>query len=147
MAGEAKYVYGSQLTLEDSGGSAAAAAVVAANAASFNSANSSMYPLADFVLYCSFGAALAGGVTVDLFRQSLNIDGENDALDTTASTFEQTYVGSFAMKSGQSAAAYYFMASVPLTANCQFWIKNNTAQSIPAGWTLKATPKSFVPGS
>jgi hypothetical protein len=30
MAGEAKYVYGSQLTLEDSGGSAAAAAVVAA---------------------------------------------------------------------------------------------------------------------
>jgi len=146
MAGEAKYVYGSQLTLEDSGGSAAAAAIVAANAASFNSANSSMYPLADFVLMCSFGAAVAV-TTVDLFRQSLEIDSTNDALDTTASTFEQTYVGSFAIKSGQSAAAYYFLPSVPLTANCQFWVKNATAQSLAAGWTLKATPKSLVPGA
>jgi hypothetical protein len=146
MANEAKYVYGSQLTLEDSGGSAAAAAVVAANAASFNSANSSMYPLADFVLKCDFGAAVAA-TTVDLFRQDLDIDGTGDALDTTASTYEQTYVGSFVIKSGQSASAYYPLANVPLTANCQFWIKNSTAQNLIAGWTLKATPKSFVPGS
>jgi hypothetical protein len=146
MAGEAKYVYGTQLTLEDSGGSAAAAAVVAADAASFNSANSSMYPLADFVLYCSFGAALAA-TTVDLLRQSLDIDGTNDALAPTASTYEQTYVGSFPIKSGQSAAAYYPLENVPLVANCQFSIKNATAQSLAAGWTLKATPKSFVPGA
>ena len=89
MAGEAKYVYGSQLTLEDSGGSAAAGSMGAANAASFNSANSSMYPLADFVLYCSFGAAVAA-TTVDQIRQNLNIDGEKDALDTTGGTYEAT---------------------------------------------------------
>ena len=146
MAGEAKYVYGSQLTLEDNGGSAAAAAMVPANAASFNSANSSMYPLADFVLYCSFGAAVAA-TTVDLFRQDLLIDSTNNALDPTASTYEVTYVGSFAIKSGQSAAAYYPLANVPLTANCQFSVKNSTAQNLIAGWTLRATPKSFVPGS
>ena len=146
MAGEAKYVYGSQLTLEDSGGSAAAAAMVDANAASFNSANSSMYPLADFVLYCSFGAAVAA-TTVDLFRQDLDIDSTNDALAPTASTYEQTYVGSFVIKSGQSAAAYYPLTNVPLSANCQFSIKNSTAQSLAAGWVLKATPKSLVPGA
>ena len=146
MAGEAKYVYGTQLTLEDSGGSAAAGVMVDANAASFNSANSSMYPLADFVLYCSFGAAVAA-VTVDLFRQDLDIDSTNDALAPTASTYEQVYVGSFAIKSGQSAAAYYPLVSVPLSANCQFSIKNGSAQSLAAGWTLKATPKSFMPGA
>lgn len=146
MAGEAKYVYGSQLTLEDSGGSAAAAAMVDANAASFNSANSSMYPLADFVLYCSFGAAVAA-TTVDLFRQDLLIDSTNNALAPTASTYEQTYVGSFVIKSGQSAAAYYPLANVPLVANCQFSVKNSTAQNLIAGWTLKATPKSLVPGA
>src|SRR5512139_1906188 len=146
MAGEAKYVYGSQLTLEDSGGSAAAAAVVAANKASFNSANSSMYPLADFVLKADFGAAVAA-TTVDLFRQDLDIDSTNDALDPTASTYEQVYVGSFVIKSGQSASAYYPLVNVVLSANCQFSIKNSTAQNLIAGWTLKATPKSLVPGA
>jgi hypothetical protein len=146
MAGEAKYAYGSQLTLEASGGSAASGGMVAADDASFNSANSSMYPLADFVLYCGFGAAVAA-VTVDLFRQDLAIDSTNGALAPTASTYEQTYVGSFAIKSGQSAAAYYPLASVPLTANCQFSIKNSSAQTLAAAWTLKATPKTMAPAA
>ena len=146
MANEAKYTYASQVTLEASGGSAAAGAMVPANDASFNSANSSMYPLADFVLKCDFGAAVAA-VTVDLFRQDLNIDSTNDALDPTASTYEQTYVGSFVIKSGQSASAYYPLANVPLTAECQFSIKNGSAQNLSAGWSLKATPKSLAPGA
>ena len=146
MAGEAKYAYGSQLTLEANGASASSGAMVAANDASFNSANSSMYPLADFVLTCDFGAAVAA-VTVDLFRQDLNIDSTGDALAPTASTYEQTYVGSFVIKSGQSASAYYPLANVPLTANCQFSVKNASAQTMSAGWVLKATPKTLVPGS
>ena len=146
MAGEAKYTYGSQLTLEASGGSAAASIIVPANDASFNSANSSMYPLADFVLGCNFRAAVAA-TTVDLFRQDLAIDGANNALDPVGGTYEATYVGSFVIKSGQSAAAYYPLANVPLTANCQFSVKNSTAQSLVAGWTLKATPKSLMPGA
>lgn len=146
MAGEAKYAYGSALTLEANGASAGPGAMVAADDASFNSANSSMYPLADFVLKCDFGAAVAA-VTVDLFRQDLDIDSTNDALAPTASTYEQTYVGSFVIKSGQSASAYYPLANVPLTANCQFSIKNGSAQNLSAGWTLKATPKTLVPGS
>jgi len=146
MAGEAKYAYGSQLTLEASGASAGSGAMVAADDASFNSANSSMYPLADFVLKCDFGAAVAA-VTVDLFRNDLDIDSTNDALAPTASTYEQTYVGSFVIKSGQSASAYYPLASVPLTANCQFSVKNASAQTMSAGWTLKATPKTLVPGT
>jgi hypothetical protein len=144
MANEAKWTYASQVTLEASGGSAAAGVMVPANDASLSSANHSDYPLADFVLKCDFSAAV-GLVSVDLFRQDLNIDSTNDPADPIASTYEQVYVGSFALKSGTSASAYYPLANVPLTSQCQFSIKNGSAVNLSAGWTLKATPKTLVP--
>jgi hypothetical protein len=57
------------------------------------------------------------------------------------------YVGSFALKSGTSAAAYYPLVGVPLSKACKFWVKNGSAVNLVAGWTLKATPKTLVPGS
>jgi hypothetical protein len=37
---------------------------------------------------------------------------------------------------------------VPLVPGDQtFYLENLLGQTINAGWTLKATPKSFVPGS
>lgn len=146
MANETKWTYASQVTLEASGGSGAAAAFVAADDTSLASANHSNYPLADFVLSCSFGAAVAPGTTVNLYRQDQDIDGSNDA-PAPASTYKATFVGAFILPSGQSAAAYYPLTDVPLSKICKFSIENNTAQSVSAGWTLKATPKTYVPGA
>jgi len=146
MANEVEWVYASQVTLEDSGASAASDVFVAADDADLASANHSDFPLADFVLKCDFGAAVAAGKVVYLFRQDLNIDSTNDA-PAPAAAYEHVLVGVFAIPSGTSATGYYPCVDVPLTKDCQFSIKNGTDQSISAGWDLKATPKTFVPGS
>lgn len=147
MANELKYTYASQVTLEASGASAASAAMVAANDASLSSANTSNYPWADFSLQADFGAAVDGNSAVYIYRQDLNIDSTNDALDPTASTYEEKLVGIIKIKSGQSASAYYPCNDIPITSACQFWVKNGTSQSMSAGWVLKCTPKSFIPGA
>lgn len=147
MANELKITYASQVTLEASGASAASAAMVAADDTSLASANHSNYPWADFVLKADFGAAVDGNSAIYIYRQDMDIDSTNDSLAPTASTYEEKLVGIIKIKSGQSASAYYPCTDVPLTAVCQFSIKNGTSQSLSAGWTLKATPKSFVPGA
>ena len=147
MANELKYTYASQVTLEASGASAASSAMVAADDSGLTSANHSNYPLADFALKCDFGAAVDPNKAVYLYRQDLDIDATNDAPAPAANTYEQTLVGIFVIPSGQSASAYYPCTNVPLTQNCQFSVKNGTNQSMSAGWTLKCTPKSYVPGS
>lgn len=146
MANELEYTYASQVTLEGSGGSAASNAVVAANDTSLASANHGNYPLADFALTCDFGAAVAPGTYVALYRQDMDIDGTADA-PAPATTYLHKLVGIFVLPSGQSASATYPCVDVPLTKVCQFSIENKTAQNLSAGWVLKATPKSFVPGS
>lgn len=145
MANEVKVSYASQVVLESNGSSGAAAAFILAATTSLASANHSDFPLADFVLYCSFGAAVAA-TTVNLYRQDQDIDSTNDALAPSAN-YKATYVGSFIMSSGQSAAAYYPLNDVPISRICKFYIENATAQSIASAWTLKATPKTYAPGA
>lgn len=147
MADEAIWTYASQVTLEASGASAASGAMVPANDAALTSANHSNFPLADFALTCDFGAAIAGGTTIAVFRQDLNIDGTADAPAPAASTFEECLVGLFLLPSGQSASATYSLPDVPLTKECQFSLKNNTAQTMSAGWVLKVTPKTMEPAA
>jgi len=144
MSNETKYVYASQVTLEASGASAATTVFVVANDTSLAVANHYDYPMADFVLTCSFGAAVAANKTINLYRQDMDIDGEADA-PAPATTYPQVYVGSFALPSGQSASATYPLVNVPITKVCQFTIENATAQSLAVGWVLKATPKTYGP--
>ena len=146
MANEVEWTYASQVTLEDNGASAASNAFVAANDDTLESGVHSNYPLADFVLKCDFAAAVAANGAVKLFRQDLNIDSTNDAPAPSASC-EHLFVGSFVIPSGTSATGYYPLTDVPLAKDCQFSIQNKTNQSLSVGWDLKATPKTFNPGS
>lgn len=146
MANELKWTYGTQVTLEANGGQATTGAFAAANDASLSSTNHSNYPYADFVLTCDFGAAVGAGVTVNLYRQDLAIDGATNA-PAPATTYKYFFCGAFVIPSGQSASATYPLPNVPLTSQCQFSIENGTAQNLSAGWVLKATPKTYVPGS
>ena len=83
---------------------------------------------------------------MNLYRQDLNIEGANDALDP-ATTYKYLHIGSFVIPTGQSAAAYYPLTDVPLVKDQQFWIENLTDKEISAGWTLKAIPKTYEPAA
>lgn len=147
MANEAEWTYADQVALEASGASAASSGIVAADDTALSSSNHSNYPVADAVLTCSFGAAIAAGTAIYLYRQDLNIDGTSDA-PAPASTYEHQLVGVFPLPSGaSSSAAYPANGDIPLSKECQFSIKNGTAQTLSAGWVLKITPKTYVPGA
>src|SRR3972149_2974264 len=147
MADQTKWVYATQLSLETTGASIAAAAYGLASSKALVTVGDHLdYPLADFVLACRFSAAGANGVTVDLFRWDQNIDSTNDAPVPQAG-YTNTYVGSFPISSGAASTtmAYYPLTDIPLVANCGFYIRDNTAVIILAGWTLKCTPKTWGP--
>lgn len=146
MANESVRTYASQITLEASGASAASGAIVEAADAILSAANHLNYPEADFALTCDFGAAVAAGKYVSLYRQDFDIDGTADAPDVSAS-YKQVLVGIFNIPSAASASATYPCVDVPLTRNCGFWLGNDTDQSMSAGWVLKATAKTFEPSA
>ena len=146
MANEVEWTYASQVTLEASGASCESNAFVQADDDTLESSVHSDYPLADFVLCCDFGAAVGAGKTVRLYRQDLNIDSTNDAPSPSASC-EHLFIGSFVIPSGTSATGYYPLTDVPLAKDCQFWLENKCDHDFTAGWTLKATPKTYAPGS
>jgi len=146
MSDEVIWTYASQVTLEDSGASGASDVFIAANDDTLESGVHSNFPLADFVLKADFGAAVAAGSVVNLYRQDLNIDSTNDA-PAPATTYKHLFVGSFVIPTGTSATGYYPLTDVPLVADQQFSIENKTDQNISAGWDLKATPKTYEPAA
>jgi hypothetical protein len=152
MANEAKYTYATEVTLEASGASCTNTAFVQADDTNLSSANHSNYPLADFALKTiGFGAALAssGSLVVNMYRQPVNFDTTAGDEPSVSASLKAHYVGSFMLPlSAASNSTYYSqLDSVPLVADQYFWLENALGQTINAGWTLKATPKTLVPGS
>ena len=147
MANEVEWTYATQVTLEDSGASAASDAFLPADDDTLEgTGNASYYPLADFVLNAAFGTDVTAGGIVKLYRQDLNIDGASDA-PTPGTACRNLFVGSFIIATGNSAKTTYPLPDVPLSNDCQFSVENKSGQSLTAGWDLKATPKTFNPGS
>ena len=153
MANEAEWTTATEVTLEDSGASVANAGFIAADATTLSSANHSNYPLADFAFKSiGTGAALAstGSLVVNLYRQPLNFDTTAGDEPNPSASLKAHYVGSFILPlSAASNSTYYAqLDNVPLIfGEQQFWLENGLGQTLNAGWTLKATPKSFVPGA
>jgi hypothetical protein len=142
-----KFTYAAEVILEASGGSAATTIIVAANDTSLTSANHYDYPLADFALTCDFGAAVAAGTRIDLYRRDFDITASGIDAPAPSAAYPYRLVGAFPLPNGQSASDTYPCPDVPLSRVCQFSVGNATAQTMTAGWILKATPKSFVPGA
>jgi hypothetical protein len=152
MANEAKYTYATEVTLEASGAACTNTAFVQADDTNLSSANHSNYPLADFALKTiGFGAALAssGSLVVNMYRQPVNFDTTAGDEPSVSASLKAHYVGSFALPlSAASNSTYYaHLDSVPLVADQYYWLENALGQTINAGWTLKATPKTLVPGA
>lgn len=146
MADEVIWTYASQVTLEASGASAASTVFVAANDDTLESSVHSNFPLCDFALNCQFGAAVAAGSVVRLYRQDLDIQSTNDA-PAPAAGFEHLFIGSFVIPSAASASAWYSLTDLPLVKNQQYSIENGTDQSIVGNWKLYATPKTYEPAA
>ena len=146
----ASVVYSTQVTHIGSGASIAAAGFSVANDLTTGTAlagtgNLARYPRADVALFIAPTASIAlASNSILLFRRDLNFDGTNDATIPAASN-EQTFVGAFQASATTTASTSHYMhiADVPLAGgDCEFYIKNTLGVNIPAGWTLKVTPKS-----
>ena len=147
MANEVVWTYAaSEVTLEASGASAASTVFVAADDADLALANHSNFPLCDFALNCDFGAAVAAGSVIRLYRQDLNIQGTNDS-PAPATTYKYLFVGSFVIPSGRSATGWYPLTDIPLVKDQQYSIENGTDQNLSVAWKLYATPKTYEPAT
>jgi len=144
MANEVIWTYKTPVVLEDSGAEGVDDAFGDANDADLADAQHGGFPLADFVLRCAFGGAVAAMSVINLYRRDLNIDGANDAI-TPSATYPVLLVGNFLIPAAAEAAAYYPCSDIPLVADQEFFIEDKTGQTISAGWDLKATPKTYKP--
>jgi hypothetical protein len=146
-----KVVSTSQITHIGSGASIAAGGLsVSADvstALSF-SGNLARYPRCDVVLSIAPTASIAlASCYLNLYRREMAIDGANNAAAPGASN-KRTYVGTFQVAAATVASTTHYtqLTDIPLsgTNDCQFYLENTLAVNIPAGWTLKITPKTDV---
>lgn len=145
MANEAILKLGSVKTLEANGASIANNAIGQADDASYSLAtDAAYYPDAQFVLTATFGTAPTEGTTIALYARPLDVDGtaDTEAPETTRPTYQ---VGVFVVNNVTSAQTMVVYArDLPLLAD--YYLHNNgTGQTISAGWTLKATPRTRGP--
>lgn len=152
MANEVKWTRAAAVVLEANGSSAANAAFAAADDAALSTSNAYEYPYADVAIkVAGFAATLSTAVipTIALYRQDLNVGSTDNDMPAPSVTFRKNFVGNFIMPLGLTSAttACDVLTEVSITADCSFSIENNAGQSLNAGWTLTAVPKTYIPGS
>lgn len=108
--------------------------------------NLARYPKADVTLMIAPTATTSStSMNVHLYRRDLNVDGTADNAIPT-SLKRDSYVGSFTVDAtAANTTSYMTLVDVPLSGyDCEFYIENALSGNIPAGWTLKVTPKTDV---
>jgi hypothetical protein len=144
----ASVTYSTQVTHIGSGASIAAAGFSISNDVSValvGTGNLARYPRADVSLFVAPTASIAlASTNILLLRRDLNHDGTNDETIPGTSN-EQKFMGAFQCSATTTASTSHYLqlTDVPLPGgDCEFYIKNTLGVNIPAGWTLKITPKS-----
>lgn len=99
-------------------------------------------PLADAVLDVAIlTTAPVAGDAFHLYRRDLNVSGTNDSTVPDAN-FKNTYVGSFPLDL-VTTRQYISLTDIPLTADQEFYVENDTLQSTTGTTVLTVTPKSY----
>jgi hypothetical protein len=142
--------YSTQVTHIGSGASIAAAGYSISNDVSValvGTGNLARYPLADVSLFVAPTASVAlASNYVTLFRRDMNHDGTSDDPIPAASN-EAKFMGTFILSATTTASTSHYMQLTDVTlpgGDCEFYIKNTLGVNIPAGWTLKVTPKTMA---
>lgn len=147
MANETVKVVGTVKTLEANGASTATDVVSAADDASYGvAADGSNYPHAEFVLGFTISTTTSiQNKTINLYAKPLDIDGTNDAqAPETGANFKGVFIGAFTVNDiGTIQYASCVAYDVPWLAD--YYIDNQTGQTISAGWTLKVKPMTYKP--
>lgn len=147
MANEAIYAWGAEKTLEASGASFANGAIVQANDSSYSTAaDGSNFPDAVFVLKLQFATVTSiENKVISLHARALNVDGTNDAPAPTA-TYLEKFIGSFVLYASAAATDQYLsLIGYDLPKEADYYLLNSSGQTVSAGWTLKATPRTYKP--
>lgn len=152
MANEVLWKTTSQVTLASTAASVSSnTAVAPVSAGTLATSQHLNYPNLDFVLSVVFSSSVAAGGRFDLYARNLNIDGTADE-DAPGASNAQHFVGAFGMRGSASSTTtpvYALCADVPSSplGDVEYFIDNKTNGLIQASWTLKVTPKTFVPGT
>ena len=147
MANEVKWGTLSQATLQSSGASAASTAIVSGG--TLATSMHALYTAVDLVLTGTMAASIASNSNYfAVYARHLNIDGTADA-PTPGASLKAKFVGTLPFAgSGASGAQTAILEDVQTSwADVEFYIENLTNATLNAGWTLKATPKTIVPGA
>lgn len=146
-----KVAKSTQIVHIGSGTSLAPAAIAPASDVSValsGNGNLASYPRCDIAMMIAPTASIASTSThIYLYRRDLNIDGTNDASAVGASHKSKfATVLTVPAATTVSTTHYLHATDVPLPGNgdCEFVPENGLGVNIPAGWTLKVTPKTDV---
>ena len=104
-------------------------------------------PQAVMVAMFDWATAPDTNTSVNLYARLIDIDGTNDQ-DTPDANFLHTFLGSFPINDVTTNQYISIPITLPNTKTSQvyeFYIENNTGQTIQANWTLKITPKTIAP--
>ena len=135
--------------LTSSTGSLAADGFVAVDGGNWT--NSDDVPFAAFVLEVAWGTIPAAGRTVDLYGMPHDIQSTNEPR-VPSLTYQHYFMGAFPLDTAASVSTAYrtflplvFLPNIKSGQPILFYIHNNTAQTLSAGWQLWITPKTQGP--
>lgn len=104
-------------------------------------------PQASVVLLANFSVAPDVNSVINLYLRLLDIQSTNDQ-DVPDANFQHVYVGSFPLNDVTTAQHIPIDISLPNTKtsqNYEFYVENQSGQSLPAGWDIFVTPKTLGP--
>ena len=140
------HFFGTQDTLGTSSAAVADAAFsVAGDLSTWT--NDDDAPQASVVLLANYSSAPDAGSVINLYLRPLNIQSTNDQ-DIPDANFQHAYVGGFPVNDVTTAQYVAIEISLPNTVTSQqyeFYVENQTGQSLPAGWDIYVTPKTIGP--
>jgi hypothetical protein len=138
--------FGTQDTIGSST-SAVADAAFSVSGDIVNWTNDDDAPQASVILLADYTTAPDANSAINLYVRLIDIQGTNDA-DIPDANFQHVYVGSFPVNDVTTAQYIPITIALPNTKTSQvyqFYIENQTGQSLPAGWDLYVTPKTIGP--
>lgn len=104
-------------------------------------------PAASVTLLVNFSVAPTANTVINMYLRLLNVEGANNA-PVPDGNFQHSYAGSFPLN--DSTAAQYITIDISLPNGStgqeyEFYIENQSGQTLPAGWDIFVTPKTVGP--
>lgn len=139
---------GTPKTLEASGASITNGSVVQADDASYTlSSDAASWPDAEFLLICAFATSTSiEGKSINLLARPLDVSSTNDT-EVPEAARPTHFVGSFIVN-GVTSTQYIVLAGLyaqDLPRKADYYLHNDTGQTVSSGWSLVVTPRNIIP--